>query len=281
MDADIELVLHRHRGVLRRADLLAHGVSDARIRVAVRGGALIRARRGWYLAPAAPSEAVEAVARGGRLTGRSALRSYGVWTPGPHRLEIRVAANAARLRDEQTRGAPVRWSGTLRRPSTGSADAWRDEPLEALAEVIRTCTREEAVVLADSLIHLRLVSRAAVLAVFDRSSERTRAWGALVDGRAEAGGESIARLRLLDAGIAVIPQFRLPGAGPFDLRCGPRGLLEVDGRAHHDDPAAFERDRAKDLVARLWGFDVVRISYRQLYDDWPACLQAIRAVQSR
>lgn len=274
-------LLHGYGGVVRRADLLAAGVSDARIRVAVRDGSLVRARRGWYVTPDAPPEAREAIARGGRLAGRSALRSYGVWMPSAHALEMRVPANAGRLRVEQTAGAVVHWSGDLRRPGSGAEDAWRDGPLEALSVVLRGCGREEAIVLADSIIHLGLASETAVLSTFADGPRRARAWAALVDGRAEAGGETIARLRLQDAGIRAIPQFRLPGVGPYDLRCGASCLMEIDGRAHHDDPPAFERDRAKDLVARLWGYEVVRISYRQLRDDWPACLQAVRAWSAR
>ncbi|WP_284231064.1 hypothetical protein [Arenivirga flava] len=171
----------------------------------------------------------------------------------------------------------MHWSGELRRPGRYGEDAWRDGPVEALAVVLSRCDLEEAIVLADSIIHLGLADGATVLSTFANAPHRVRAWATLIDGRAEAGGETIARLRLLEVGIHATPQFRLPGAGPYDLRCGPSCLMEIDGRAHHDDPVAFERDRAKDLVARLWGYDVVRITYRQLRDDWPACVAAVRA----
>jgi hypothetical protein len=46
-----------------------------------------------------------------------------------------------------------------------------------------------------------------------------------------------------------------------------RLIVEVDGYQFHSTRAAFERDRARDAVLRLAGYDVVHVSHRQLEAD--------------
>ena len=41
-------------------------------------------------------------------------------------------------------------------------------------------------------------------------------------------------------------------------------IVETDGRATHDNPFAFERDRQRDLELKLAGWEVIRITWRQL-----------------
>jgi very-short-patch-repair endonuclease len=43
-----------------------------------------------------------------------------------------------------------------------------------------------------------------------------------------------------------------------------RLVVEVDGYPFHSSRAAFERDRRKDMALRDSGYDVIRISARQL-----------------
>jgi very-short-patch-repair endonuclease len=46
-----------------------------------------------------------------------------------------------------------------------------------------------------------------------------------------------------------------------------RLIVELDGRATHATPAAFERDRARDRVLQAAGWRVVRVTWRQLHDE--------------
>jgi very-short-patch-repair endonuclease len=46
-----------------------------------------------------------------------------------------------------------------------------------------------------------------------------------------------------------------------------RLVVETDGRAHHDSPSAFERDRRRDLDLELAGWHVLRFGWRQVRDE--------------
>lgn len=273
----VRSVLERRGGVLRRRDLLAEGVTDRQLSRAVRNGSVIRARQGWYAVPGLPHLVVRALRVGGFVAGLTALESYGVWVPRRGDDPLQMARNAARFAERvDAAQARIRWGAVAHPVPDASRSAWRVPLLEALAQVLAVCDRMTAVALADSILNLGLAHSEAVRAVFDAARAPVPTWFAAVDGRADAGGETVARLRLVDAGIAVEPQYVVPGAGPFDLRVSARGLLEIDGRAHHDSTEAFLRDREKDLLAAEWGFTVLRITYEQLERQWPVCLAIIR-----
>lgn len=275
-------------GFLRRRDLLRLGCSDSAIRAALRRGSIERVRHGWYVSPHMPETARRAVRLGGLLTGSAALQSYGIWAPRTTAPDYRVSAHAARLRtpgDAKRRlgqhpdAASVRWSGPSPKPAQEGL-TWRVTVAEALADLLRTADRISVLSACDSAQHLGMISAAELDLLFARAPERTRHWRDLVDGRAEAGGETAVRILLLDAGLAAEPQFPVPGAGRYDLRI-EQLLIEVDGRAHHDDREAFHRDRARDLMAAFWGFRVLHLSYAQIEREWPLCLAAIRSSLAR
>ena len=46
-----------------------------------------------------------------------------------------------------------------------------------------------------------------------------------------------------------------------------RVIVEVDGFAFHGHRGAFERDRLRDMVLRDRGFEVIRVTWRQLVDQ--------------
>jgi very-short-patch-repair endonuclease len=97
-----------------------------------------------------------------------------------------------------------------------------------------------------------------------------------VDTRAESGTESVARIRMQAAGIHPELQVKL-GGHRVDFLVAGRLVIEVDGRAFHDDELQFERDRRRDAELTVCGYRVLRFSYAQVLFDWPTCLGAIRA----
>jgi len=56
---------------------------------------------------------------------------------------------------------------------------------------------------------------------------------------------------------------------------GTRVVLEVDGRAHHSSPEAFENDRRRDAQLSALGYVVVRLSFARVFGDWAWCEQMI------
>ena len=54
-------------------------------------------------------------------------------------------------------------------------------------------------------------------------------------------------------------------------------IVETDGRGTHDTPIAFERDRQRDLELKLAGWEVVRITWRQLCEQPDRIVALLRA----
>jgi very-short-patch-repair endonuclease len=97
----------------------------------------------------------------------------------------------------------------------------------------------------------------------------TRAWSTLAD--ADAGAHSVAELkvhRLLQragvtgwvANVAVHDQRGLIGYADL-LFDDARLVVEIDGRAHHSDPASFQRDRERQNRLVRAGYTVLRFTW--------------------
>ncbi len=60
-----------------------------------------------------------------------------------------------------------------------------------------------------------------------------------------------------------------------------RGLLvETDGYRYHRGAQAFEDDRSRDLQLRMHGFEIVRLTYRQVTEDPARVANALRGLLS-
>ncbi len=98
------------------------------------------------------------------------------------------------------------------------------------------------------------------------------------DGVPESAGESIAKVRFREAGIPFRMQARI-GERRSDFLVDEWIVVEVDGK-WHALPQAFADDRARDLEFAARGYRVIRLTYRQLLDDWPGVLAVIQRVRS-
>jgi very-short-patch-repair endonuclease len=58
-------------------------------------------------------------------------------------------------------------------------------------------------------------------------------------------------------------------------------VLEVDGLEYHGGDVAFHRDRARDRVLAVAGFQVLRLTWRQLSDEPEACISALAIALTR
>src|SRR6185369_11808169 len=183
----------------------------------------------------------------------AALRVRGLYLPRTDVLEIAVPRNAARLRSPDAyrrrllRNGAVRVHWVAPPRAAKPPHAWLADEADALDIVLRTGDRELAVAACDGLV---------------------RSWRALIDGRADSWGETYARLRLQDAGVACLPQAVVPGAGRYDLQVSRRVYVEIDGAQHDeewtgDQPGSFQRDHEKDLVLASLGGRAIRIGYPQ------------------
>jgi very-short-patch-repair endonuclease len=144
------------------------------------------------------------------------------------------------------------------------------------------CESPEFVVAAvDSALRLGLVSVAAWARAVAAMPLRLRLQLADVDGRSESIIESVTRVRCRRLGLRVRIQVRVAPGLRVDLLVGEKLVVEVDGREHHSDPAAFERDRVRDARLAALGYRVLHFSYRQVMYNWPAVEAAILVAAGR
>ncbi|ROR66123.1 endonuclease domain-containing protein [Agrococcus jenensis] len=254
-------------GILTAAQLGVLGWSKWQIECAVRDGGLQRVRPGWFGKDPVP-QALAAVRSGGCISCFSALRLLGAWVPERKGWHVRSARH---------------------RGPTGCRPHGPQPPVSSVIDdletsfrcVLRCGSKEDIVVIIDSLLHERLATKDELQAWTRLAPLRIRALLDLADGRSEAGTESMVRLRTRSLRIATRIQVRLLQGMRVDVLLGERLVIECDSREHHTDSLAYERDRARDRRLVAAGFLVLRLSYRQIHDEWPAIEQEILAIVRR
>lgn len=277
-DQSIEDVLRRSSGVAHRSVILAAGFTPYELGRAKHSGRIWSVRRSWYALPGAPTPLVQAVRVGGALTGGSLAALLGLWVLDDGRVHVSLAKNASRMRSRDDKRS---------RLDLDRADVclhWRKasgetlEPIETLASALLhalECQPEEhAVAMMDSALERGLVQHGELTALAALLPRRYRRAVAAADRRAQAGTETMVRMRLRRLGIAVRLQVKLPG-GRVDLLIGDRLIIECDSRMHHTDASAYQRDRARDLIHLRHGYLVVRLTYADVVHDWPRVVAAI------
>lgn len=282
----VERSIRRNGLFARRRDLLAVGFTDRDIRRAHSARRIFRVRHGWYSVPDAPEVAIRAVRVGGRLTGISALETYGLRVPRRARVLVSVPTNACRLRRPSDRRArrihsdpvEVLWDDS---PRATHRSPWRVSIDDALLSVLEHESRDVAVASASAVMRHKRWGRERLERVFQRAPARCRCWLALVSGLDDSHGETFVRLWLLDAGIVMESQPYVAGVGRLDGRVSPHSFIEVDGGQHDPEwtgegASTFESDHIRDTTMAAAGSTVLRFTYRQLYSTWPACLAAIQ-----
>lgn len=268
---------------LRRRDLLGLGYLDRHIRYELGQRRIFRVRQGWYSVPDALEPAVLAVRVGGRLTGVSALETYGLRVPRRPQLHVAVPIGACRLRKpldrfrRLTARDPVRVHWVDRRRPGGTT--WRVSVADALLVVLTEEGRDIAVACASAVMHHRLLTPEQLAAVFARAPARVAGWQCLVSDLDESHGETYARLWMLDAGIHFVQQVWAHGFR-HDFRVGKRTFVEIDGGQHDpewtgDGASSWDSDHDRDTTAAIDGCVTQRYNYRQLYTDWPRVKAAI------
>lgn len=272
---NLQPLFDHHAGVVSRAQLRASGATDAMIRRAVADREVRRLRRGWFAAPGANDDVSRAVTAGGVASCLTALALAGVWVPYDPRVHTR---RTRRHRAKRPAAGLVACDPPERR--TTSAPQAVDDVQTALATAAWCQTSEHLTVLLDSALHKGLVTRDDLEALFADAPRRIRRALDSADGLAEAGTETLVRLRLRRRGVALRAQVWI-GNRRVDFLVGRSLIIEVDGRAWHDDPEAFERDRERDRALAALGYRVVRLTYRQVIDDWPAVERDLLAIIRR
>jgi len=261
--------MKRQSGVVRAADLRAHGLTDWEIRKASTNGGLTWVRQGWYALPGADSPVVEAVRRGGALSCVSALKWHGVWVPPIARSHWRVPRH--RLDGKSCHGYGAS-------PPVAAAV---DPVLTAFGCAARCLSAESLVVVADSIMNKRLAELADLRGEVSAAPVRVRELLGRCDKRAESGTETMARLRFRSRRIRVRIQVYIAGVGRVDLLIGDRLIIECDSTEHHTSRANYANDRRRDRRAVARGYLVIRLTYEEVLFGWDEVIADIVAIIQR
>lgn len=287
MNGDAYGFLLTHGGVARRRDLERCGISGVSIARMVHLGMLVRPRIGWYCLPDVDRRVIEAVRVGGVLTCVSAAAADGLWVLDETQLHVCVRGTGSVFRS--------RADATHTPPSDDRSDVslhWDDEAWTAsggytlqrlgyLRHLVSCQSRVSAVATLDSAIHRGLISatdlerlRASVPAVRRPTID-------LVDGRAESGVESAARLGFLVAGLSFEVQVVVADGLRVDFVIDGVIAVEVDGSEFHAGHEAFVADRKRDAFLNALGYRVLHFTYAMVLFDWPTVLSTIMLVLRR
>ncbi len=242
--------------VLSRADLYAERWNWRRIEWAVGAGWLHRARRDAYLARGVDARTLAAVEVGGQLTCVSEVARRGIFVLDTHRLHVRLHPHRGRRRTAQP-DARVHWT-------PGGTRGRANAPLvDALIEAVRCQEPAEAIAMLDCALHLRMIGEGELATVFRALPRRYAVLRGLLDGRAEAGSESIMRILLRKLGCVVECQVNVEGVGRVDLLVDGWLIIECDSQAHHSSWTQQREDRRRDQAAAALGY----VTYRPIAED--------------
>lgn len=272
-----------NRGHLARSsELRALGHNQRAIDRAITDGALLRPIRGWLATPEARRDAIAAVAHRGVLTGASALRTHGVWAGTDMDIHVLVPPNVpstiARLAHPLSAFSGSRSSGRVTRhwahPLFESDCAWRASVMDALVAFSKRESAEFAIAAIDSALHTQALPARHLATLVEHLPRSVRHSFALVDGRSEAGTETLARLRLLP--LATRVDIQVP-FGRFRLDILLDGWLnvEIDSEEWHGKERLANSRRDTWLTAR--GLVVLRFDYQEVMYEWESCAAAVLA----
>ena len=275
-------IVARLGGVASRRQLGVLGFGRHVIDSALEAGELLPIRPGWVGSRSANQLAVTAVLQGGRLTGATALRSYGVWAGSDLRVRIQLERDSHRrlqhsatpihlFRPPQHRSGEIVLEWAPHSPTAPGEAAWRVTLADALVRFAKRESDEQIVSAVESAVHERLLSRAAVASLFVRLPRRLRRLLARLNFLSESGLESIGRFRLEDLGFHLEPQVQI-GPDRVDLLIDGWLVIELDGDRWHDP--VKDRRRTNRLIRA--GYRVLRFGYFDVIEQWEVTLATIR-----
>lgn len=269
-DFEVARIAARQHGVVSLAQLRAAGVSRGAVRSRVGAGRLHRVHRGVYAVghPALSHRgrwmaAVLACGQGAVLSHTNAAALWGLLRPVEGNVHVATANCSGRAKRVGIR---------LHRVASLTPEQCTRRYAIPVTTVARTVSDLRGVVPE------RLRRRAI------RQAELT----GFSLGSAHAGDGS--RSDLEEDFLSLCRRHRVPapevnvriGKWTVDfLWRGARLVVETDSYAYHRGRIAFQDDRARDLDLRSLGFDIIRISERQLNEEPATVATAIRRELAR
>jgi very-short-patch-repair endonuclease len=267
-DPKVAATASRQHGVVSVEQLHEAGLSDSAISGRVRLGRLHRVHRGVYavghrsLSFRGRSIAAVLALGDAFLSYRSAATLWGMLPVAPGPIDVSIASRTGSRRHRGIR---------VHRPRSLSPEHLTRRhgipvttPERTVADLRRTAAPAEA---------RRAIRQAEVLGLplGEEAGDRTRS--------------ELERifLRLCRRYDLPSPEVNARvGARVADfLWRDQRLIVETDGYRYHRGRAAFEDDRARDLELRALGFEVVRLSYKQVAEETERVASILQALMGR
>lgn len=264
-DAEIARLAARQHGVVTHRQLLAAGLGRSAISKRNRRGRLHRMHQGVYAVGYRRRSletrwmaAVLACGEGAVLCHRSAAALWGLLRPSDGPIDVSVPGDAGR---RQRAGIRLhRRIGLRAGMTTRHRGIPVTNPAQTIADLSGTVTAAEE----------------------RRAIREGQARGLRIG---IGPGHSGTRSELEHAFLALCRRQRLP-LPETNVRIGrrvvdflwprQRVIVETDGYQFHRGSVAFEDDRERDIELRSLGYDVVRLSYRQVTKSPDRAARAVR-----
>lgn len=182
-------------------------------------------------------------------------------------------------------------------PRLGSDTVWRASgllvasPAQTVFDCVRCLPFDESLAMADSALHMKLMkgsefARLVAGAGRSRGIRNARRVLAHMDGRAESGGESMVRARMIELGYRE-PELQVEFPNPLEpghtyradmlIRCGKRlVVVELDGKCKYEDPEMLVGrtplrvlldERQREALLTSHGVEVMRLRYEDVMDE--------------
>ncbi|HCS60779.1 MAG TPA: hypothetical protein DIW46_05170 [Microbacterium sp.] len=240
--------------VFSRAELLQAGGTGDDITRAVKAGLLLRLRRNYYAYPDADPDVVEAVRIGGRMACITLLQKLGVFVLKSAGLHMHLPPRMSRIRQRKSESTVMHWAQRSLEDCPKHVVSVRDAVWQALL-----CQEARpAIATLDSVLHLRLATRAQLAELFTLLPARLQVLLSLVDGSAESGPETYMRLILRTLGVQFETQVEIPGVGRVDFVVEGWLIIECDSREFHEGWEKQVQDRNRDIAAAALGYTSIR-----------------------
>jgi very-short-patch-repair endonuclease len=262
-DRQVSALAATQFGVVTSAQLRECGLTTSGIARRERAGRLHRVHRGVYAVghPRLGNEgewlaAVLACGEGAVLSHRSAAELWGFLALRRARPDVTVQGSGGRGRA----GIRVHRSVLAESERARRLGIPVTSPQRTLADLRRTCSSTEV---------MRATRQAEYLGLVE-----------------EVAGEERIRSHLEQRFLRLCRDAGLPmplanqRVGPYEVDfvwAGSTLIVETDGYGAHRGRVAFERDRIRDVWLRLQGYEVVRVTHRQVTEEPLALVRLLRS----
>jgi len=174
------------------------------------------------------------------------------------------------LTQDNRDGCELHWSPLI---DPLGAVQHRVSAIDALAQIVRCQPRPIAVAALDSALHTGLLKSSQLVRFFESLPAKYSALRGDLNGLSMSGLETIVRLIATDAGLECELQKYFDGVGFVDLVIAGCVVVEVDGRAFHEN--SQPRDYRRDVQLARLDHTVLRFDYDLVMNHPHLVLEAI------